>query len=351
MKVAVYAIALNEEAFVERWAASAAEADEIVLLDTGSTDETATKASEAGCRVVYGTIAPWRFDDARNAALAAVSADVDYCVALDLDEVLVPGWRAALEAGFELGLTRPRYVYTWSWNEDGSPGLQYGGDKIHARRGYRWRGPVHETCSAYGGQVQIEGYVDLEIHHHPDPAKSRAQYLPLLAMAVAEDPHNDRNAYYYARDLFFSGQPGAAEAEFRRHLALPSSVWAPERASSMRYLGKITGDSRWFVAATELCPFLREPWVDLSRDRLASRDWSEALEAAERALAITEKPMVYLCEPDAWGWAPYDVAGVASYYLGYPARAAELTRAAIELAPSDQVPRLQSNLALCEAAA
>ena len=40
MKIVVYAICKNEEAFVERWMDSMAEADEIVVLDTGSTDGT-----------------------------------------------------------------------------------------------------------------------------------------------------------------------------------------------------------------------------------------------------------------------------------------------------------------------
>ena len=38
MKIAVYAIAKNEEAFVTRWVESAADADYVVLLDTGSSD-------------------------------------------------------------------------------------------------------------------------------------------------------------------------------------------------------------------------------------------------------------------------------------------------------------------------
>ena len=38
MKVVVYAICKNEAQFVKRWAASMKEADQIVVLDTGSTE-------------------------------------------------------------------------------------------------------------------------------------------------------------------------------------------------------------------------------------------------------------------------------------------------------------------------
>ena len=39
-RVCVYAICKNEGKFVERWMRSMAEADEIYVLDTGSTDGT-----------------------------------------------------------------------------------------------------------------------------------------------------------------------------------------------------------------------------------------------------------------------------------------------------------------------
>ena len=38
MKISVYAIAKNEEKFADDWVNSMKEADEIVVLDTGSTD-------------------------------------------------------------------------------------------------------------------------------------------------------------------------------------------------------------------------------------------------------------------------------------------------------------------------
>ena len=40
MKIVVYTIAKNEEKFVERWYKSMKEADELYVLDTGSTDKT-----------------------------------------------------------------------------------------------------------------------------------------------------------------------------------------------------------------------------------------------------------------------------------------------------------------------
>jgi glycosyltransferase involved in cell wall biosynthesis len=239
MKVAVYTIALNEEQFVEPWYESAKEADYLLIADTGSTDNTVAWARERGINVITVLIKPWRFDMARNASLAALPADIDYCIALDMDEVLLPGWRQELEKAHRNNATRPRYQYTWNWKDDAytEPGLQYGGDKIHSRLGYRWKHPVHEVLVCQGREVQE--WIPLEIHHHPDHSKSRGQYLPLLKLAVDEDPSDDRNAFYYARELYFARDYDAALIEFKRHLSLPTAKWEPERAASMRYLAKI----------------------------------------------------------------------------------------------------------------
>lgn len=48
MKVCVYAICKNESQFVERWMASMGEADAVVVLDTGSTDDTVERLRAAG---------------------------------------------------------------------------------------------------------------------------------------------------------------------------------------------------------------------------------------------------------------------------------------------------------------
>ena len=92
LKVAVYTIALNEQEFVERWYESAKEADYLLIADTGSTDGTREIAKKLGINVIDITVRPWRFDDARNASLVALPEDIDYCIALDMDEVLLPGW-------------------------------------------------------------------------------------------------------------------------------------------------------------------------------------------------------------------------------------------------------------------
>jgi tetratricopeptide (TPR) repeat protein len=348
MKVAVYTIALNEQQFVKRWADSCKEADFRFILDTGSTDGTVESAYANGVDCMIASIKPWRFDDARNASLALVPDDIDYCIALDMDEVLLPGWREELEKAHKLGLTRPRYKYTWSWKSDGTPGLQYGGDKIHARNGYRWKHPVHEVITSDRIEEK-QGWVGLEIHHYPDDTKSRGQYLPLLELSVREDPSDDRNAYYFARELFFNRQYELAAQEFERHLSLPRAVWRPERAASMRYIAKCKPKEarHWLEKATEEDPNRREALVELANWAYQHKQWELCLQYAERALEVTEKPLDYLCEEFAWGALPYDLAALAAYNTSDFKKAKKYGAKAVELEPADE--RLQRNLAFYQA--
>lgn len=346
MKIGVYTIALNEEHFVQKWFDSAQDADFLLIADTGSKDDTVKVAKSLGIEVVEISVNPWRFDNARNAALSLMPKDLDYCIALDMDEVLVDGWREHLEL-VDPDVTRPRYQYTWSWNdlENRVPGLQYAGDKIHKRFGYRWKHPVHEVIVP-DRIKEVDGWVGLQIEHYPDNKKPRSQYLDLLKVAVDEDPLDDRNAYYYARELFFYNRKEEAKEQFLRHLSLPKATWKPERSSSMRYLAQCSsGEEReqWFLKAFEESPDRREPLVDLAVYYYENQKWKESLKFAEKALEIKEKPLEYLCEEKAWSEMPYDLAAIASYSLGEYEKALEYGVQASRIKPNDD--RLKKNLA------
>ena len=89
-------IARNEEAQIGRCLASVAGfCDELLVLDTGSTDNTKSIASEAGARVE--TIEwPGDFAPARNRALELVQGD--WVLVLDADEFLLSDAKAPLQA-------------------------------------------------------------------------------------------------------------------------------------------------------------------------------------------------------------------------------------------------------------
>lgn len=341
MKIAVYTIAKNEEQFVQRWAESCKDADYRIILDTGSTDNTVSFAENAGVSVVAHKFDVWRFDHARNMSLSFVPEDADICIALDMDEVLVDGWRQQLEL-IAPTTTRPRYKYVWSWKDDGSEGLVYGGDKIHSRHGYVWKHPVHEVIKADGITEVQEWVSGLEIHHYPDHSKSRGQYFDLLKLAVEEDPGDDRNQFYLGREYYFHQQYDSAVNHFIKHLEL--SKWAPERAASCRYLSECDVDNAelWVYRAFIEDSSRRENYLALAKLFYDKQDWFMCYQVAVDGLQIVNKPLDYLCSPEAWGYALYDYAAIAAYHLGYYLDAVDLGRKAVELEPNDS--RLVDNL-------
>ena len=356
MKICVYAICKNEQAFAERWMASMGEADAVYVLDTGSTDDTVAKLTALGAQVTVERIDPWRFDTARNRSLALVPEDADICVCTDLDEVFHPGWRALLETAWQAGTTRAAYRYTWNFLPDGSEGHVFFVDKIHARHGYRWVHPVHEVLSPNAAlqerRVVVAG---MQLDHHADPSKSRGQYLPLLELAVEEDPHNDRNMHYLGREYCFAGDWKRCAETLRRHLAMPEATWADERCASMRYLARaelMLGNEmvaeQWLLRACAEAPHLREPWLDYAKLLYLREDFDGMTFLARKALALADRPRTYICEADAWGFLPYDLLALGCFYTGRREEALKAAREAARLAPYDE--RLQKNVKAIEKA-
>lgn len=343
MRICVYAIALNEEAHVERFMAAAKDADCVVIADTGSTDKTVEKLQALGAIVHHIRIKPWRFDDARNAALALLPPDVDVCVSLDLDEVLQPGWREEIERVWTPTTTRLRYMFDWG------AGISFYYEKIHARFGYRWKHPCHE----YPVPDRIEevwAQTDkLLVVHKPDPTKSRGQYLDLLAASVKEDPADPRNAFYYARELSFHAQWAQAIEECERYLALPDATWINERCYALRVMGRCYEELgnpeaalKAYRRAVAEAPNTREPHCDLALLCYRLSRWPECFGAAKVALSITDRQAVYTCDPKVWGALPHDLASIAAYHLGFANEALSHARIAAELEPGDA--RLAANV-------
>jgi glycosyltransferase involved in cell wall biosynthesis len=348
MKICVYAISKNEEMFVERFCKSAKEADLILIADTGSTDNTITLAKQNGAVVPEICITPWRFDDARNAALALIPKDIDVCVSLDLDEELQPGWRDEIESVWKDSITRLRYGFDWG------AGIVFKYEKIHARHGYRWIHPCHEYPVPY---LIDEVYADtdmLMVIHRPDHTKSRGQYLNLLEMSVKEDPIDPRNAFYYARELSFHSRWQDAIDECNRYLALPGANWPNERCYAYRVMSRCydtLGDWDNAIKAARQgiieAPHTREPWCEIAKLTYARGLWAECYGAAMSALAIEQREWVYTVDPEVWGALPHDYASIAAWNLGLQDEAIKHAKMAFAFSPNDV--RIKSNLELMDA--
>lgn len=197
-KVALVMIARNEAARIVRALASVAPCvDELVVLDTGSTDATVALARSAGARVGHFD---WcdDFAAARNAALKL--ADTDWAVVVDADE-----WIA--EAGIELLAlrhTRPDFVGTLRVDSrfDTPIGVSVSPSWLPRvlPRGVRYEGHVHEQ-PAHGLPVRRLTTVLGHDGYLSEALKAKAgRNADLLARALAQAPDDAYLHYQIGKD-------------------------------------------------------------------------------------------------------------------------------------------------------
>lgn len=350
VKVCVYAICKDEEQFVDRWMDSMLEADLVVVTDTGSIDKTVEKLKKRGAEVYIDEIKPWRFDVARNVSLSHVPADVEICVCTDLDEIFSKGWRKCIEKVWKQDTNRGEYLYNWSLKEDGTPDVQFNYFKIHDRKNYIWRYPIHE-CIAYTGitQERIVYINGITLNHFPDNTKSRGSYLPLLEIAVEESPEDDRVNYYLGREYMYKNEWQKCINTLSRYLQLKSATWNEERCAAMRWiaasyykLNNILEAYKWYYRAIAEDPNMREPYVECAKMAYELGDWNKTFYMIEEALKIKEKSHSYVNMGYAWDHTPDDLGAISCYRLGMYERSLAHAEAAVKFSPDDK--RLQENL-------
>ncbi|MBP3765717.1 MAG: tetratricopeptide repeat protein [Bacilli bacterium] len=348
-KVCVYAISKNEEKYVDKWYESMKEADEIYVLDTGSTDNTVEKLKKHNIHVKEHIITPWRFDKARCESLSMVPMDADICVCTDLDEVFNPGWRDELEKTWNTDTTRLAYNYNWLLDENNTPKVNFYIEKIHNRDDYIWIHPVHETLKYIGNKEEVKVYTDnITVNHYPDKTKSRSNYLPLLELSVKEDPEDDRNMHYLGREYMYYRKWNKAIDTLIKHLNLKSATWKDERCASMRFIArsykalKRYDEARmWLDKAIKEAPYLRDSFVERALLEYELGKYKDVIFYCNEALKIKTHYKSYINEVFSWDHTIYDLLSVAYFYENNYKEALKCINKAIKISPN--IKRLKEN--------
>jgi glycosyltransferase involved in cell wall biosynthesis len=344
LKVAAYTIALNEAAHAERWANSALGADYRIVADTGSTDDTVERLTKAGVTVYRIAIRPWRFDDARNAAMALIPADVDVCCTMDMDMFLEPGWREKLEAAWTPETTALYcQLALRSGVDDATPYKAYPSKSFHARWGYRFKRPVHEALFCAGEEVS-PSCLDIVMHHLRTTSTNHARYLAMMELAHREDPGDSQICFWLGREHMWANQNNRAFELLQHYLGLRSSTWKEERSEAMRCLSRVQPDQKmaWLDKARMEAPHRREIWLDLAEEFHGQADWLNLFWACTNGIEKTHRTRSYLDDPHCWGFRLFDLGAIAAWHLTAMDRAVEWAQKALELDPSNQ--RLKNNL-------
>jgi glycosyltransferase involved in cell wall biosynthesis len=164
-KVTAVLITLNEAANIAAALASIAWADEILVIDSGSTDDTVPLARKAGARV---EVRDWPGYSAQKNYAASIAAH-DWILSLDADERVTPALaeeitRLLTSEPSRRGYRVPRlshYLGRWIRGTDWYPDYQL---RLYDRRAGRWNGRVVHESVALDGQP---GVLTSDLQHYP----------------------------------------------------------------------------------------------------------------------------------------------------------------------------------------
>ena len=159
-------IVKNEAAVLRRCLSSIADLmDEIIIVDTGSTDRTVEIVSNYTSQVYRY---PWKddFSEARNYSFS--KASMEYCMWLDADDILEQPERKKfiqLKQSLSPDTDMVMMKYNTSFDEAGNPVFSYYRERwIRNVPEYRWTGGVHEVITPAGNIL----YSDIAVSHRKE---------------------------------------------------------------------------------------------------------------------------------------------------------------------------------------
>lgn len=282
-KISLMMIVRDEESTLEACLRSSREqVDEIVVIDTGSTDATPSIAARfadkfetwTGCNDTQGRIAD--FSAARNRALGLATHEVGFW--LDGDDLLRSEPGALRKLTSEAAGRLPGAAWAWllpyEYERDAAGRvvtLQWRERLVYPRTGWEWRGPVHEGLLGRAGTEPTYMQSDLvtvqhESHRSIKP-RDMQRNLRILESYVRRVGESDpRSLHYLGAELMRNQRLGEAMSWFKRHAAL--APWSDERCLSLMHIarfhfaiGDYTEAIDWALRATATKAWPEPYWL------------------------------------------------------------------------------------------
>jgi glycosyltransferase involved in cell wall biosynthesis len=186
MKLSAAIIARNNQGSIGACLESLKGIDEIVILDTGSTDRTTDIASRYPAVKVFYTRWNDDFSEARNKVLDYVKAD--WVLSIDTDEVLTTGADSVRDV-----ILRNPSAQALMANIT-SPQIDFRGPRILKREGLIWSRPVHEMPNHR--PLSVDTGVTIQHNHNGSSAEHSDRNILILRKILASK-HMDTDAMFY----------------------------------------------------------------------------------------------------------------------------------------------------------
>lgn len=225
MTLGLCMIVKNESEVLEKVLSSAVSfVDEIVIVDTGSTDDTVEIAKKFTDKVYFFE---WKDDFAlaRNFALSKIESD--YWIWLDADDIVPKETAegiAEYKCNFDGTVDVIMLPYVVEMQEDGSPKFSYYRERIIKNKpDYFWQGRVHEVVQPHGKVVKLPLSI---VHDKPKGRETKQRNLNIYRKAIADGKTlSAREMYYFARELLYNGFTTQAVEQFKRFLDMPEGFY------------------------------------------------------------------------------------------------------------------------------
>jgi O-antigen biosynthesis protein len=189
-RIAAVCIAKNEQDAMPEWLAQwAGLVDQIVVVDTGSTDETKNIAASKGAKVVdYSVpdINDFSFADARNKAIE--SADADWIIMLDVDERLDERTRSSMRSFIEDHCIDIYLAKIIAHMYDGTKREVIGRPFLFRKTSdIRWVSRVHEKLIGSASQAWLTNTTINHIYKYHDQVR-RSEKEPWYEILRSKEP-------------------------------------------------------------------------------------------------------------------------------------------------------------------
>ena len=218
--------------------------DEIIIVDTGSTDYT-KKISQEYTDKIFDFQWVDDFSIARNYAFS--KATKDYILWLDADDIILEEDRKKfkdLKTTLNQDVDNVMMKYNVGFDENGAVTLSYFRERLSKRtNNFKWTEPVHECLIIGGNSINTDICITHRKEHAAIKGRNILIYKKLLSQGT---PLTPRGLFYYSRELFQNGFIEEAIKYFNEFLDTEKG-WVEDNISACFDLSKcynIVGDKK-----------------------------------------------------------------------------------------------------------
>lgn len=306
--ISIYGIYKNEENVIERFLSSIKTADEIVLCDTGSLDQTNNIIDtfkkdnpKVNLKTFKIYISPWRFDDARNTSLSFVNPNTDICISLDMDEYLCDNWKDIIINEYDENISLYCHKFKTFWPSGET--TEHLHQRIHSRFGYTWKLPVHEILE-YSGEEKVKFINEFYIFQKPEKKDTRKNYLYLLEQSVKERNDIWKSWSFLSNEYLSEGKIAEALYALDTAIKIQNSDKAflyTQKYYIYKFINDIDNACLNLNTAILYLPNRRELYVEKAKFLSEQKKYTEAYFTLLEAERISDKIIDYHYNAFAWG--------------------------------------------------